>query len=61
MPSASSNTVVHAIVVTLVVGVLVWLVDYIPWIAAPFKTIARVVAVCALVLWLLRTFGLLSF
>jgi len=60
MPTASSSTVIHALTVTIAVGVLVWLASLLPT-PALFQTIVRVVATCALVLWLLRTFGLLAF
>ena len=60
MPDVSSQTVILALTVTIVVGVLVWLASLIP-MPATFQMIVRVVATCALVLWLLRTFGLLQF
>lgn len=44
------------IIVILVVGVLVWAIDYIPWIDPTFKQIAKVVAVIATVIWILSFF-----
>jgi len=51
---------IAVLVVLIVIGVLLWLVEtYIP-MAAPIKTIIRVVVVLFLCLWLLSVFGLLD-
>ncbi len=50
---------IHVIVVLMVVGVLLWLVGMIPMDAVILKII-RVVTLIAVVLWLLKGFGLLS-
>jgi hypothetical protein len=48
-------------VVIIVVGVLLWLVNnYIP-MDSKIKQILNIVVVIALVLWILKVFGLLSF
>ena len=47
--------------VIIVVGVLLWLVnDYIP-IDSKIKRILNIVVVVALIIWILKVFGLLSF
>jgi hypothetical protein len=49
------------VVVIIVVGVLLWLVNnYIP-MDSKIKQILNIVVVIALVLWILKVFGLLSF
>lgn len=46
------------LIVFVIVGLCLWLVEtYVP-MAAPFKVVLRVVVVLILVLWLLRSFGL---
>ena len=46
------------LIVFVIIGLCLWLVEtYIP-MAAPFKVVLRVVVVLILVLWLLRSFGL---
>lgn len=48
------------ILVTLVVGVVAWLVNtYVP-LAAPFKTVFNVVLVLGVCLWLLSAFGVIG-
>ncbi len=52
---------VQFVVVIIVVGVLLWLVNnYIP-MDSKIKQILNIVVVIALVLWILKVFGLLSF
>jgi hypothetical protein len=47
--------------VIIVVGVLLWLVnDYIP-MDSQIKRILNIVVVVALIIWILKVFGLLSF
>jgi len=51
---------IQIVVILIVVGVLLWLVEtYIP-MAAPFKTIIRVVVVVAVCIWLLQLSGILG-
>ena len=46
------------LIVFVIVGLCLWLVEtYVP-MAPPFKVVLRVVVVLILVLWLLRSFGL---
>lgn len=47
---------IDVILVLIVIGVLVWVIDYIPWIDPAFKQVIRVVAVVATVLWLVSLF-----
>jgi cation transporter-like permease len=49
--------VIWPAIVAIVVGVLAWLVEQAPIIAAPFKRIAQFILVAGLVLWLLSYFG----
>ena len=52
---------IHVVVVLIVVGVLLWLVNnYIP-MASSIKKILNAVVVIAVVLWLLRAFGVLNY
>lgn len=49
---------IEVVVVLIVVGVLLWLVNtYIP-MAGPIKSLLNAVVVIALVVWLLKVFGL---
>jgi hypothetical protein len=51
-------SLVEIVVVLIVVGVLLWLVNtYIP-MAAPIKSLLNAVVVIALVVWILKAFGL---
>jgi hypothetical protein len=51
---------ISVIVTLIVVGVLLWLVEtYLP-MAAPIKTIIRVVVILFVCLWLLGVFGILD-
>lgn len=47
---------IELVVILVVIGVLLWLVETQLPIAAPMKTIIRVVVILAVVLWLLRVF-----
>jgi hypothetical protein len=47
---------IELVVVLIVVGVLLWLVETQLPLAAPMKTIIRVVVILVVVLWLLRLF-----
>ena len=60
-PSKEDHLIPVSIVITLiVVGVLLWLVNsYIP-MDAKIKQILNIVVVIAVVLWVLRAFGLLG-
>ena len=52
---------IQVIVVLIVVGVLLWLINrYIP-MAASIKSILNAVVVIAVVVWLLKIFGLWSY
>jgi len=52
---------IQVVVVLIVVGVLLWLVNnYIP-MASSIKKILNAVVVIAVVLWLLRAFGVLNY
>lgn len=48
--------IVSVLIVILIIGVLVWAIEYIPWIDPTFKQIVRVVAVIGTVIWLLSLF-----
>ncbi len=51
---------INVVLVLIAIGVLLWLVNnYIP-MAASIKTILNAVVVIAVVLWLLRIFGVLA-
>jgi hypothetical protein len=50
--------ILYIVLVLIVIGVLLWLVNnYIP-MAGSIKTIINIVVVVAVVVWLLRVFGL---
>jgi hypothetical protein len=51
-----------SLIITLaVVGLLVYLIEtYVP-MAAPFKTVIRIIVVVCLILWLIQVFGLMSY
>jgi hypothetical protein len=52
---------IQVIIVLIVVGVLLWLINrYIP-MAASIKSILNAVVVIAVVVWLLKIFGLWSY
>jgi hypothetical protein len=52
---------VQVVIVLIVVGVLLWLINrYIP-MAASIKSILNAVVVIAVVVWLLKLFGLWSY
>ena len=52
--------IVNVIIVILVVGVILWLINrYIP-MQSTIKSILNAVVVIALVIWLLKVFGVLS-
>ena len=49
---------IEIVIVLIVVGVLLWLINtYIP-MAGPIKSLLNAVVVIALVVWILRAFGL---
>lgn len=48
---------IRPVIVTLVVGVVAWLVEIAPVVASPFKRIAQFILIGGLVLWLLSYFG----
>ncbi len=50
---------IHVVIALIVVGLLLWLVSLIP-MDATIHLIIRVVVVIAIVLWLLRLFGVLG-
>ncbi len=51
---------IQVVVVLIVVGVLLWLVNRFIPMAGSMKSILNAVVVIAVVLWLLKVFGLLS-
>lgn len=52
-------SLISVVLVLIVIGMLVWLEEtYLP-VAAPFKTIIRVVIIIAVCLWLLGLVGLI--
>jgi hypothetical protein len=54
----SAVSLVEIVVVLIVVGVLLWLVNsYIP-MAGPIKSLLNAVVVIALIVWILKAFGL---
>ena len=50
---------IHVVVVLVVVGVILWLNNYIP-MAGSIKSILNAVVVIVVVLWLLSVFGLIG-
>ncbi len=53
-------SIISLLIVLVIIGVCLYLVEnYIP-MAAPIKTVIRVIVVLVLVLWLLQAFGLWS-
>lgn len=53
-------TLISIFIVLIVVGVLLWLVNaYIP-MDAKIKQVINIVAIIAIVIWLLKVFGLFS-
>ena len=49
---------IHAVLVLIIVGVLLWLVNrYLP-MASAIKSILNFVVVVAVILWLLKVFGI---
>ena len=51
---------IHVIVVLVVVGVLLWIINRFIPMAGSIKSILNAVVVIAVVLWLLKVFGLLD-
>jgi hypothetical protein len=49
------------IVVLIIVGVILWAINRLLPMAGPFKSILNAVLILAVVVWLLRIFGVLSF
>lgn len=52
---------IHVIVVLIAVGVLLWLINRFIPMARSIKSIMNAVVVIAVVLWLLKVFGMLSY
>lgn len=52
-------SIVHIIVILIVVGLLLWAVGQIP-MDPTIRKILHVVAIVAVILWLLQAFGLLA-
>lgn len=50
--------IIHVIIVLIIIGVLLWLINFIP-MAGSIKTIINVVVVICVILWLLEIFGIL--
>ena len=46
-------SLIHLVIVLIIVGILLWLVNYIPYIDAKIKQIINVVVIVATLLWLL--------
>jgi len=51
---------IHVVVVLIVVGVLLWVINRFMPMAGSIKSILNAVVVIAVILWLLKVFGLLS-
>jgi hypothetical protein len=51
---------IQVVLVLIVVGVLLWLIDRFVPMAGSIKSILNAVVVIAVVLWLLKVFGLLG-
>ncbi len=51
-----------SLILTLaIVGLLVYLIEtYVP-MAAPFKTVIRIIVVVCVILWLIQVFGLMAY
>ncbi len=50
------------LIITLaIVGLLVYLIETFIPMAAPFKTVIRIIVVVCLILWLLRVFGVMNY
>jgi hypothetical protein len=47
---------IELVIVLIVVGVLLWLLDQMPFLDAQIKTIIRFIVIVVVVLWLLRMF-----
>lgn len=52
---------IHVIVVLIAVGVLLWLINRFIPMARSIKSIMNAVVVIAVVLWLMKVFGMLSY
>lgn len=52
---------IHVIVVLIVVGILLWLINRFIPMASSIKSILNAVVVIAVVVWLLKAFGLWSY
>lgn len=48
------------LVTILVAGLVWWLIDWAPFVSAPFKTLAKVVLLVFVVVWLVRVTGLIA-
>jgi len=54
-------SIVAIVVALALIGVLMWLVNtYVP-MAAPFKKVLNIVVLCAVILWLLKVFGIWAY
>ena len=54
----SVTLLIHAVIVLIVVGVLLWLINnYLP-MASSIKSILNFVVIIAVILWLLKVFGI---
>jgi hypothetical protein len=53
-------SIISLLIVLVIVGVCLYLVENFIPMAAPIKTVIRVIVVLVLVLWLLQAFGLWS-
>ena len=52
---------IHAVLVLIIAGVLLWLVNrYVP-MASAIKSLLNFVVIIALILWLLKIFGIWNF
>jgi hypothetical protein len=52
---------IYVVIVLLVVGVLLYLVNTLPYVDAKIKTIINAVVLIVVVLWVLQLFGILDY
>ncbi len=50
---------IQAVLTLIVIGVILWLINFIP-IASSIKSIINIVVVIAVIIWLLSFFGILN-
>jgi hypothetical protein len=52
----SSDTLIHTLLVLVIVGVILWAVNAIEFIAVPIKKVINIVAVVGVVIYLINVF-----